>query len=106
MAKAYIGKNILVRSPETCALVGENYCQYCVSKLLSENPDGIKNDVTEVTSIVMYESMKKMHNTTKSISYLDSMHLTAFHINTVTSYKTDTIILKTRSNKYFALVKQ
>lgn len=75
MAKAYIGKNILVRSPETCALVGENYCQYCVSKLLSENPDGIKNDVTEVTSIVMYESMKKMHNTTKSITRLNKKEI-------------------------------
>ena len=75
MAKVYIGKNVLVRSPETCALVGENYCQYCVSKLLSENPDGIKNDVTEVTSIVMYESMKKMHNTTKSITRLNKKEI-------------------------------
>lgn len=70
MAKSYIGKNLIVRSPETCALVGENFCQYCVSKLLTENPDGIKNEVTEVTSIVMNESMKKMHNTTKSITRL------------------------------------
>ncbi len=75
MAKGYIGKSILVRSPETCALEGENYCQYCVSKLLSENPDGIKNDVTEVTSIVMYESMKKMHNTTKSITRLNKKEI-------------------------------
>lgn len=75
MAKTYIGKNILVRSPETCALVGENYCQYCVSKLLSENPDGIKNEVTEVTSIVLNESMKKMHNTTKSITRLNKKEI-------------------------------
>lgn len=46
-----------------------------------------------------------LDNATKSISYLDSMHLTAFHINTVTNYKQDTILLKTKSNKYFALVK-
>lgn len=75
MAKTYIGKNILVRSPETCALVGENYCQYCVSKLLSENPDGIKNEVTEVTSITLNESMKKMHNTTKSITRLNKKEI-------------------------------
>ena len=75
MAKTFIGKKIIVRSPETCALVGENYCQYCVSKLLSENPDGIKNEVTEVTSIVMNESMKKMHNTTKSITRLNKKEI-------------------------------
>lgn len=75
MAKTFIGKKIIVRSPETCALAGENYCQYCVSKLLSENPDGIKNEVTEVTSIVMNESMKKMHNTTKSITRLNKKEI-------------------------------
>lgn len=48
-----------------------------------------------------------LDNITKSISYLDPTYVAiAFRVNAVPSYKTDTIILKTRSNKYFALVKQ
>lgn len=66
MAKTFINKKLIIRGPETCASPGETYCGYCVSKLLRENPDGIKNEVTTVTAIVLDESMKKMHNTTKS----------------------------------------
>lgn len=74
-AKAFIGKNLIIRGPETCASPGETYCGYCVSKLLRENPDGIKNEVTTVTSIVLYESMKKMHNTTKSAMRLNKKEI-------------------------------
>lgn len=66
MAKTFINKKLIIRGPETCASEGETLCGYCVSKLLKENPDGIKNEVTTVTSITLNESMKKMHNTTKS----------------------------------------
>lgn len=66
-AKKYIGKSLIIRGPEYCQTPGEAFCAYCVSKLLKENPDGIKNEVTAVTSITLNESMKKMHNTTKSI---------------------------------------
>ncbi len=45
-------------------------------------------------------------NNTKLVSYLDSIYIrTAFHINTVPSYKTDSILFKTKSNKYFVLIK-
>lgn len=69
--KEYIGKDILIRSPKYCNLVGENYCGKCVNKLLNDNIDGIKNEVTTVAQIVLYEAMKKMHNTVKSLVRLD-----------------------------------
>lgn len=75
IAKTFIGKKLIIRGPETCASPGETYCGYCVSKLLRENPDGIKNEVTTVTSIVLNESMKKMHNTTKSAVRLNKIEI-------------------------------
>ena len=50
------------------------FCDYSNIDIDLER-DGIKNDVTEVTSIVMYESMKKMHNTTKSITRLNKKEI-------------------------------
>lgn len=69
--KEYLNRNILIRSPKYCNLVGENYCGKCVNKLLNDNVDGIKNEVTTVAQIVLYEAMKKMHNTVKSLVRLD-----------------------------------
>ena len=70
-AKELIGKDLLIRSPKYCNLVGENYCGKCVNKLLNDNIDGIKNEVTAVAQIVLNEALKKMHNTVKSIVKLD-----------------------------------
>jgi hypothetical protein len=70
-AKELIGKDVLIRSPKYCNLVGENYCGKCVNKLLNDNVDGIKNEVTAVAQIVLNEALKKMHNTVKSIVKLD-----------------------------------
>lgn len=67
----YLNKDVLIRSPKYCNLVGENYCGKCVNKLLNDNVDGIKNEVTTVAQIVLYEAMKKMHNTVKSLVKLD-----------------------------------
>lgn len=67
----YLNQNVLIRSPKYCNLIGENYCGKCVNKLLNDNIDGIKNEVTTVAQIVLYEAMKKMHNTVKSLVRLD-----------------------------------
>ena len=69
--KQYLNKDILIRTPKYCNLVGENYCGKCVNKLLNDNVDGIKNEVTTVAQIVLYEAMKKLHNTVKSLVRLD-----------------------------------
>lgn len=69
--KEYLNKDILIRSPKYCNLVGENLCGKCVNKLLNDNVDGIKNEVTTVAQIVLNEAMKKMHNTTKTLVRLD-----------------------------------
>lgn len=67
ISKQYMNKSVLIRSPKYCQLEGEKLCGKCVNKLLNDNVDGIKNEVTAVTSNVLNEAMKAMHNTTKQI---------------------------------------
>jgi hypothetical protein len=46
-----------------------------------------------------------LDNTTKSLNYLDPVQISSLHINTLQGYKQDSILLKTKSNKYIVLVK-
>ncbi len=62
-AKAYIGKTIFVRSPQYCRLPGTETCKVCAGKAISKYPTGQVIPAVEVSSGIMLDSLKKMHNT-------------------------------------------
>lgn len=60
-AKLYEGQPIVVRSIQYCKLEGDNICKSCAGKNLSENPVGLSTALTEISNIILYAFMKKMH---------------------------------------------
>lgn len=63
-ASEYSGKYVRLRSPAYCTVTGDRICKVCAGDGLALNPNGIAIALTEVSSIVMTDFMKAMHDTT------------------------------------------
>ncbi len=70
-ADAYVGKDIVVRSPMYCKVAGDNICEICAGKRLSSNPTGLAIPVTEISDIFLTTFMKAMHGKVMSTSKMD-----------------------------------
>ena len=70
-AKPFIGKTIFVRSPQYCRLPGTETCKVCAGKAISKYPTGQVIPAMEVSSGIMSDSLKKMHNTGITTKVMD-----------------------------------
>lgn len=69
-AKAYIGRKIVIRSPQYCRRSGTQTCEVCATEVLSKYPQGLTIPLSEVSGGVLSDSLKKMHNTALSTAVL------------------------------------
>lgn len=60
-SKAYIGKQVMVRSPMYCQLDKTDYCKCCVGVRLSENPTGLSAAISEYGSAFLSIYMAAAH---------------------------------------------
>jgi len=65
-AKAFIDKEVNIRSPQYCSKVGGKTCSICAGVDLSRFEKGLVIPAMEVSSGIMSDSLKKMHDTTAS----------------------------------------
>lgn len=63
MAKTYVDKSIVVRSPQYCLKKGTHTCTVCAGKKLSKYNQGQIVPLMDVSSGIMKDSLKIMHNT-------------------------------------------
>lgn len=70
-ARSYIGKELILRSPQYCFSEGDGYCECCMGKKLSVNPDGIRTAATEVSAVVLSTSMAAMHGKVLETQFVD-----------------------------------
>lgn len=69
-AKAYLDREILVRSPMYCRMDGPNLCRICAGEKLFKFPTGITIPLTEISSIILATSLKAMHSNVLSTAKL------------------------------------
>jgi len=67
----YLNKYIVIRSPQRCLAKNNNLCKICTGKLLAEHKNGVSLVVTDISSSVLNESLKKMHNSNITLAKLD-----------------------------------
>lgn len=65
-AKALIGKEIIIRSPQYCRKKKTHTCAICAGVDLSKFENGLVIPAMETSSGIMSDSLKKMHDTTAS----------------------------------------
>jgi len=70
-AQSYIGKEIIVRSPMYCRSPGESICKICAGTRLSSFPNGLTIPLTDMSTIILYTSMKAMHGKVLSTAEID-----------------------------------
>jgi hypothetical protein len=68
IANNYIDKNIVVRSPMYCKTEGQQICFICSGSNLAKYKNGLSIPVTEISSIILSTSLKKMHSSVLSVS--------------------------------------
>jgi hypothetical protein len=57
----FIGKEIIMRSPQMCKEPGSKFCAICSGKIMGERPNGISLNVADTAGIILNSSMKKVH---------------------------------------------
>lgn len=62
-AAAYIGKKLIVRSPQYCRQTGTKTCKICAGAALSQFKNGLPIPLMEVSGGILNDSLKLMHNT-------------------------------------------
>ena len=62
----FLGKTIIIRTPQLCKSPGTSFCQYCVGKFNSEGDNLISTYASGLTSQIMLISMASIHGTTLS----------------------------------------
>jgi hypothetical protein len=67
----YLGKNVLIRSPQFCNLGKTDYCACCVGPRLAASPTAISSAVSEYGSTFLNLFMKKMHGTSLELAHMD-----------------------------------
>lgn len=70
-AQSYIDKVIFVRSQQYCRRPGTETCAICAGKAVSQYKNGQVITTMEVSSGIMNDSLKKMHNTGITTAALD-----------------------------------
>ncbi len=71
-AQNYLGKPITVRSPAYCqAGPGDRLCKVCAGKALSQNEHGLVIPLTEVSHLILNQSLKAMHGKNLSTAEVD-----------------------------------
>lgn len=70
-AKPYIGQVVEMRSPQFCQLEGTQTCKVCATDPLAKYPNGQIVPLMEVSSGIMNDSLKQMHNTVMSKKTVD-----------------------------------
>jgi len=60
--KKLIGKTITVRSPMYCKQDNGNICSKCTGDVVSKYDKGVSLMVTDISSIILYSSMKAVHS--------------------------------------------
>lgn len=68
---SYLGKKLNVRSVLYCKLKGDNLCKVCAGLKLFKFPTGLTIPITEISSIILTASLKKMHGTVLSTKKLN-----------------------------------
>jgi hypothetical protein len=61
-ANAYIGKKVMVRSPQYCKQIDTGFCKCCIGDRLSINPTGLGAAAGEIGSTIMLISMSSAHS--------------------------------------------
>lgn len=59
--KQFIGKTVLVRSPQFCRAPETDFCKKCMGDKLSISPNSLASSASEVGSVFMNTFMKRMH---------------------------------------------
>lgn len=70
-AKQYVNREIKVRSPQYCRRPGTETCSVCAGKDLARFPNGLVIPAMEVSSGIMSDSLKKMHQTNAQTRSMD-----------------------------------
>jgi len=70
-SEALMGKTITIRSPQYCLEKGNGICGVCAGERLRVKPKGISLLLTNISSILLTSSLKKMHNSTVSTVNVD-----------------------------------
>lgn len=70
-AREHQDKYVRLRSPAYCRQEGDSICRICAGDGLSLNPKGVSIGLTEMSSIVMNDFMKAMHDTTLKTEKLE-----------------------------------
>lgn len=70
-AKPYINKPVTMRSPQFCKLSGTKTCKVCATDPLAKYPNGQIIPLMEVSSGIMNDSLKQMHNVSLSKKKVD-----------------------------------
>ncbi len=65
-AEQYTGKEVNIRSPQYCREAGTHTCKICAGEDLSRYGSGLVIPAMEVSSGILSDSLKKMHDTTAS----------------------------------------
>lgn len=63
-AGSYLGQRVKLYSPQYCKAKGLKSCRVCSGETLSLFPEGIQIPLMNVSSGILKDSLKKMHNTT------------------------------------------
>lgn len=70
-AKQYTNREIKVRSPQYCRRPGTETCSVCAGTDLARFPNGLVIPAMEVSSGIMSDSLKKMHQTNAQARTMD-----------------------------------
>ena len=59
----YVGKKVILRSPQTCHTAGAGYCERCMGDANAKFPKSLGTQASDVGSTLLYIFMKKAHGT-------------------------------------------
>lgn len=69
--KQFIGKTVLVRSPQFCRAPETDFCKKCMGDKLSLSPNSLASSASEVGSVFLNTFMKRMHGTALTLAKFD-----------------------------------
>jgi hypothetical protein len=61
--RPYVDRPLIVRSPMYCKSAKDTVCKHCMGQRLSQNPRGLSNAATEISTIILKASLKARHGT-------------------------------------------
>ncbi len=69
--KQFIGKEVLVRSPQFCSAPETDFCKKCMGDKLSLSPDSLASSASDVGSVFLNTFLKRMHGTALVLAKYD-----------------------------------